>query len=101
MSCQIHPTAYVASSAELGDNVVVGPFGFIDEGAHIGDGTVIDTHVVIGKNTHIGKNNRIYAGAVLGRPPQILGLDDHTKIGRLVIGDNNTIREHVTIHPSM
>jgi len=101
MSCQIHPTAFVAPSAELGSNVVIGPFGFVDEGVRIGDGTVLDTHVVIGKNTQIGKNNRIFAGAVLGRPPQILGLDEQTRIGRLVIGDNNTIREHVTIHPSM
>jgi len=101
MSCQIHPTAYVASSAKLGSNVVVGPFSFIDEDAQIGDGTVLDTHVVIGKHAQIGKNNRIFAGAVMGRPPQILGFDDNTKIGRLVIGDNNTIREHVTIHPSM
>lgn len=101
MSCQIHPTAFVASSAQLGSNVVVGPFSFIDEGACIGDGTVLDTHVVIGKNAQIGKNNRIFAGAVIGRPPQILGLSDDARIGRLVIGDGNTIREHVTIHPSM
>jgi UDP-N-acetylglucosamine acyltransferase len=101
MSCQIHPTAFVASSAQLGSNVVVGPFSFIDEGACIGDGTVLDTHVVIGKNTRMGKNNRVFAGAVIGRPPQILGLNDDARIGRLVIGDGNTIREHVTIHPSM
>lgn len=101
MSCQIHPTAFVASTAQLGSNVVVGPFSFVDEGVQIGDGTILDTHVVIGKNTRVGKNNRFFAGAVIGRPPQILGMDDNTRIGRLVIGDGNTIREHVTIHPSM
>lgn len=101
MSCQIHPTAFIASTAQLGSNVVVGPFSFIDEGVQIGDGTILDTHVVIGRNTRIGKNNRLFAGAVIGRPPQILGMDDNIKIGRLVIGDNNIIREHVTIHPSM
>ncbi len=101
MTCQIHPTAFVAPSAELGSNVVVGPFSFVDEQVRIDDGTVLDTHVVIGKDTRIGKNSRVFAGAVLGRPPQILGMDDNTKIGRLVIGDNNIIREHVTIHPSM
>ncbi|NLW84613.1 MAG: acyl-ACP--UDP-N-acetylglucosamine O-acyltransferase [Phycisphaerae bacterium] len=101
MSSQIHPTAFVAPSAQLGSNVVVGPFSFVDEGAQIGEGTVLDTHVVIGKDTCIGKNNRLFAGAVIGRPPQILGMGDETRIGRLVIGDGNTIREHVTIHPSM
>jgi UDP-N-acetylglucosamine acyltransferase len=101
MSCHIHPTAFVASTAQLGSNVVIGPFSFVDEGAQIGDGTVLDTHVVIGKNARIGKNNRVFAGAVIGRPPQILGLDENTRIGRLSIGDGNTIREHVTIHPSM
>jgi UDP-N-acetylglucosamine acyltransferase len=101
MSCQIHPTAFVASTAQLGSNVVIGPFSFVDEGAQIGDGTVLDTHVVIGRNTRIGKSNRVYAGAVIGRPPQILGMDDSARIGKLVIGDGNTIREHVTIHPSM
>lgn len=101
MTCQIHPTAFVAPSARLGSNVMIGPFSFVDEGVQIGDGTVLDTHVVIGKDTEIGNNNRIFAGAVVGRPPQILGLDEHTRIGSLVIGDNNTIREHVTIHPSM
>lgn len=101
MSSQIHPTAYVAKSAQIGDNVVIGPFCFVDEEAVIGDGSALDTHVIIGKKTEIGKNNRIYAGAVLGRPPQILGFNENTKIGRLTIGDNNTIREHVTIHPSM
>lgn len=101
MSGQIHPTAFVAKTAQLGSNVVVGPFSFIDEGACIGDGTILDTHVVIGKHTQIGKNNRIFAGAVIGRPPQILGFDDSSRIGKLTIGDGNTIREHVTIHPSM
>jgi len=97
----IHPTAVVAQSAKVGSNVVIGPYTVIDEGAVIGDNTVLDTHVVIGKDTIIGKNNRIFAGTVIGRPPQILGLGDDTKTGGLMIGDNNIIREYVTIHPSM
>ncbi len=101
MSHTIHPTAIIAPSAELGSNVAVGPYTVVDEGAVIGDNSVLDSHVAIGKNTKIGKNNRIFAGAVIGRPPQILGLDDDTKIGGLTIGDNNIIREYVTIHPSM
>ena len=101
MSQDIHPTAVVASSAQIGANVKIGPYTVVDEGAVIGDNTTLDAHVVIGKETKMGKNNSIYAGAVIGRPPQILGFDDDTKIGGLQIGDNNTIREFVTIHPSM
>jgi UDP-N-acetylglucosamine acyltransferase len=101
MSHTIHPTAVVAPTASVGSNVAIGPYTVVDEGAVIGDNTVLDAHVVIGKHTKLGKNNRVYAGAVIGRPPQILGLNDDTKIGGLTIGDNNIIREFVTIHPSM
>ncbi|MEN8126807.1 MAG: acyl-ACP--UDP-N-acetylglucosamine O-acyltransferase [Planctomycetota bacterium] len=101
MSEKIHPTAVIASTAQIGSNVTVGPYTVVDEGAVIGDNTVLDAHVVVGKDTKMGKNNRIFAGAVIGRPPQILGFDDDTKIGGLQIGDNNIIREYVTVHPSM
>jgi UDP-N-acetylglucosamine acyltransferase len=101
MSDRIHPTAVIASSAQIGSNVAVGPYTVVDEGAVIGDNTVLDSHVVIGENVKMGGNNRVFAGAVIGRPPQILGFDDATKIGGLQIGDNNIIREYVTIHPSM
>jgi len=101
MSQDIHPTAVIAPSAQLGSNVKIGPYAVVDEGVVIGDNTVLDAHVVIGKHTVIGKNNRIFACAVIGRPPQILGFDEDTKIGGLTIGDNNIIREYVTIHPSM
>jgi len=101
MSDMIHPTAVIAASAQIGSNVTVGPYTVVDEGAVIGDNTALDAHVVIGKNTRIGNNNRLFAGAVIGRSPQILGFDDDTKIGGLQIGDNNIIREYVTIHPSM
>lgn len=101
MAQTIHPTAVISPTAKIGSNVGIGPFTFVDDGAVIGDNTALDSHVVIGKNVKIGCNNRIYPCAVIGRPPQILGLDENTKIGGLTIGDNNTIREHVTIHPSM
>jgi UDP-N-acetylglucosamine acyltransferase len=101
MSDMIHPTAVIASSAQIGSNVKVGPYTVVDEGAVIGDNTVLDAHVVIGENVKVGQSNRIFAGAVIGRPPQILGLDDTTKTGGLQIGDNNIIREYVTVHPSM
>jgi UDP-N-acetylglucosamine acyltransferase len=101
MSQDIHPTAVVASSARIGSNVKIGPYTVVDDGAVIGDNSVLDAHVVIGKETKMGKNNRVFAGAVIGRPPQILGFDEDTRTGGLSIGDNNTVREFVTVHPSM
>lgn len=101
MSQKIHPTAVIAPSAQVGSNVVIGPYTVVDEGAVIGDNTILDTHVVIGKNTRLGKHNRVYAGAVIGRPPQVLGFDENSRLGGLIIGDHNVIREYVTIHPSM
>ena len=101
MSGNIHTSATIAGSAQLGSGVVAGPNCVVDEGAVIGDGTILDANVVIGKNVKIGGGNQLYANCVIGRPPQLLGLDPETKFGELVIGDNNVIREQVTIHPSM
>lgn len=102
MSDKIHPSAVIDGSAQLGANVVVGPHCVIDEGAVIGEDTVLDANVVIGENVKLGRANRLYANCVIGRHPQLLGLDpDNSDLGGLEIGDNNTIREHVTIHPSI
>ena len=101
MSSNIHPSAVVDSKAELGEDVTVGPNCVIDEGTVIGDGTILDANVTIGKDVVIGKSNWLYANCVIGRGPQLLGLEPETEYGKLVIGDNNTIRELVTIHPSM
>jgi len=96
LTTDIHPAAVVHSSAELGQNVQVGPFSVIGPEVRIGDGTRIDSHVVIERWTHIGRNCHIMSGAVLGGVPQ-----DHKFAGErtyLIIGDNNIIREFVTIH---
>jgi UDP-N-acetylglucosamine acyltransferase len=98
---RIHPSAVVHPSAQIGENVEIGPFTLVDEGAVIGDDTVLDAHVVIGKNVRLGRGNRLFPNCVIGRPPQILGFSAETPIGGLEIGDNNVIREFVTIHPSM
>jgi UDP-N-acetylglucosamine acyltransferase len=98
---KIHPMAVVDSSAELGKDVTVGPHCFIDAGAQIGDGCVFDANVVIGKNVKIGKNNIFYPGVAIGRNPQMLGANPDSPVGLLEIGDENFIRELVTIHPSI
>ncbi len=96
MSAEIHPTALVAKGAELADGVSVGPFCVIGETVRIGRGTRIHSHVVIEGPTELGENNEVYPFAMLGGPPQHLAYKGEPT--RLVIGDNNLIREHATMN---
>jgi len=92
----IHPQAIVDPSARLADDVVVGPWTLIGPDVEIGPGTIIESHVVIKGPTRIGSNNRIFQFATVGEDCQ-----DKKYAGeltRLEIGDNNIIREGVTIH---
>lgn len=93
---EIHPTAIVASDAELGEGVVIGPFAVIESGAKIGDGTIVEAHAIIRHSTTIGKRNVIGHGSVIGGDPQ-----DRKYKGEptyLEIGDDNVFREFVTVH---
>lgn len=101
MESKIHPSAVIDKSVKIGQNVVIGPNCVVDENAEIGNGTILDANVVIGKNVVIGENNQLYANCAIGRPPQLLGFDPNTPVGGLKIGNNNVIREQVTIHPSI
>ncbi len=98
MSNQIHPTAVVAKGASLGSNIQIGPYSVIDEHVSIADGCIIGPHVHITGHTTIGKENRFHSGAVIGDAPQDLKYADEPT--RVIIGDANTFREHVTIHRS-
>ncbi len=98
---QIHPSAVVDESARLDDGVTIGPNCVIGSGVCIGAGTVLDANVVIGNDVVVGRGNHFFANCVIGGRPQILGLGSDVQIGGLLIGDNNTIREQVTIHPSI
>ena len=92
----IHPTAIIEDGAVIGDNVEIGPFCFIGRETRIGDGCVLHQSVVIDGATILGKNNKVFPFTVLGKEPQ------HTKYqgetSTLTIGDDNIIREHVTMH---
>ena len=101
MSRRIHSSAVIEKTAQLAENVIIGPNCVVDEGVVIGEGTILDANVVLGRGVRIGKNNKLYANCAIGRPPQMLGLDSEEGVGGLEIGDNNTIREQVTIHPSI
>lgn len=98
---QIHPSAVVEKEVELAPDVRVGPNCFIEKGVSIGAGTVLGANVVVGENVKIGKGNQFFPNCMIGGKPQILGAGSDVEVGDLVIGDSNTIREQVTIHPSM
>lgn len=92
----IHPTAIVDPRARLAPDVEVGPWTLIEADVEIGAGTVIDAHVIIRSHTSIGKNNRIFQFCSVGEAtPDLKYKGEPT---RLVIGNNNTIREGVTLH---
>ena len=93
----IHKTAIVDSKAKISEDVTVGPFSIIGSDVEIGKGTKIQSHVSIIGNTIIGKNNNIYPFASLGNDPQDLKYKGEKT--KLEIGDNNKIREYVTINP--
>ena len=92
----IHPSAIIDPSAVIGENVTVGPWTTIGPDVEIGDGCNISSHVVIKGPSKLGKNNRIYQFSTVGEDtPDLKYKGEPT---RLVIGDDNTIREGVTIH---
>lgn len=92
----IHKTAIVAEGAQIHDGAEVGPYAVIGANVKIGQGTVIGAHAVLDGHTIIGDNCRIYAGAVVGLEPQDLKYKNEPT--GVIIGNNVTIREYVTIH---
>ena len=96
MSVDVHPSAIVARGAELGDGVRVGPYCCIDSRVVIGEGTVLNAFVTVHEGVTIGRNCHIYEYTALGGEPQ-----DHSYRGeasRVRIGDDNVIRENVTVN---
>ena len=93
----IHKTAIVDPKSKISSNVEVGPYSVIGPNVEVGENTIIQSHVSIVGNTKIGKKNKIYPFASIGNDPQDLKFNgEETK---LEIGDNNKIREYVTINP--
>jgi UDP-N-acetylglucosamine acyltransferase len=98
-SVEIHPTAVIDKRVELGEGVQIGPFCVLKGKVRIAAGTKIESHVVIGSEkgmVDIGQNNHIFSGAIVGGPPQDLKFNGEAT--RLEIGDDNAIREFVTIN---
>src|SRR6185503_19616277 len=88
--------AYVHPKAKIGNNVTIEPFASIQGDVEIGDGCWIGSNAVIMDKARIGKNNRIFPGAVIAAIPQDLKFKGEDSL--VEIGDNNTIRECVTIN---
>ena len=97
MTVNIHPTAIVSSSAKLGKNVTIGPYAIIGDNVTIGQGTVVEAFGQVIGYTEVGANCHIFSYAVVGCIPQDLKYKGEKSF--LVVGDNNRIREFVTINP--
>ena len=96
MNKNIHETAIIAAGAKIADDVKIGPYCIIGPQVSIDSGTVLESHVVVEGETIIGKKNYIFSFVSIGKVPQDLKF--HGEETRVVIGDNNKIREFVTIH---
>ena len=93
----IHPLASVDPTAEIGAGTTIGPYAVVGPGVVVGEDNEIRAHAVIeGPGTAIGRGNRFFAGCVIGAPPQ--DKKYHGEPTRLVVGDENVVREHVTMH---
>ena len=92
----IHKTAIIDPKARISSNVQIGPYSIIGPHVEIDDDVIIQSQVNITGHTIIGKDNRIYPMASIGSDPQDLKYKGEKTT--LIIGENNTIREHVTIN---
>ena len=93
----IHSTAIISDGAQIADDVSVGPFSVIGDGVTLAAGVKIHAHVVVEGNTSVGSGTQIFPFTAIGLAPQ-----DKKYAGeksRLEIGENNVIREHVTMNP--
>lgn len=92
---QISPLAYIHPNAKLGDNNIIGPFCYFDDNVVIGDNNVFQNSVTLNYGCRLGNNNEIFPGASLSTKPQDLKFKGEDTL--CIIGDNNSIRENVTI----
>lgn len=97
MSQTIHPTAIIEDGAKIGDGVSIGAYCVIGAQVTLGDHVNLKSHIVIDGRTTLGAGSRVFPFASLGTAPQDLKYDGEDTA--LIIGENNTIREHVTMNP--
>lgn len=93
----IHPTALIHPSAQIHPDVEVGPYVVVDGPAEIASGCRVEAHAQIVGRVVVGQGTLIGRGAVIGAEPQEIGFKPETDSG-VILGTDNIIREHVTIH---
>lgn len=96
MTTLVHPTAVIDERARVAPDVRVGAYAVVEGPVVLGPGTVLMPHATILGHTELGEGNVVYPGAVLGADPQDLKHRGETT--RLLVGDRNRFREHVTVH---
>ena len=97
---KIHRAAIISPNANIADDVEIGAFTIVADGVTIGNGSRIHSQVHLLGEISIGENCVIWPGTIIGGDPQSVDFDPDICSG-IVIGDENTIREHVTIHRSL
>ncbi len=97
MTASVHPTAVIGEGATIGADVQIGPYCVVGAQVTLGDNVRLVSHVVVDGVTTIGEGTVVYPFASLGSPPQDKKFKGEQ--GQLVIGKNNSIREHVTMNP--
>jgi UDP-N-acetylglucosamine acyltransferase len=94
---QIHSTAIIETGAVLADTVKIGPYCVVGADVKLGANVELKSHVAIDGDTDVGEDTVIYPFASIGHAPQDLKFRGEKS--RLIIGKNNTIREHATMNP--
>jgi len=94
---EIHPTAIVEDGAVIGERTRIGPYSIVGPNVELADGVVLEAHAVVAGHTSIGSGTHIFPFASIGHKPQDLKFSG--EVTRLEIGENNQIREHVTMSP--
>lgn len=92
----IHPTAVIEKGAVIGADVNIGPYCVVGAEVSLGDGCELTSHVVVTGRTTMGSGNRVFPFSSIGQDPQDLKYDGEPS--EVIIGDNNQIRENVTIN---
>ncbi len=93
----IHPTAIIEEGAKLGPGIRIGPYCCLGPDVELGEGVELMAHVVVAGRTSIGAGGRVFPFASIGHQPQDLKYDG--ELSQLIVGDNVTIREYVTMNP--
>ena len=92
-----HPSSIISSKAELGNNVKIGPYCIINDNVKIGNNVSLIAHVYLDGNTIIGDDCTFFPYSSIGTSPQDLKYKG--EVSKLIIGNNNTFREYVTVNP--